>query len=218
MAEWQGFYTTAQVARLARIPTRTLYQWKKEGIAKPSVHVMANGNELIDGYSYADLAIIKILRALLDRQLNMYSAATALRHLWDFLGPPSKGWADAHVYIYGNHIFAERQGDWPPTVATRFGQTVQESLFGDLFPVLREQEEEGSLLVPTDFQSAVEINPEIMGGQPVVRGTRVPTSILAMLKKQGKTVAELAKLYFPIPAASIEKAVEYEEFLDRRPA
>ena len=53
-----------------------------------------------------------------------------------------------------------------------------------------------------------------MGGQPVVRGTRLPTSILAILKEKGKTLRDIARLYSPIPKRTIEKAIEYETFLD----
>ena len=214
MAEWRGFYSGAQVARIAQIPVRTLYDWKSRRIIAPSVHVMDNDLEVIDGYSYADLTIIKILRALREDQLDLKRAAVALRHLWDRLGPPDRGWADAHVYLVGNKIYAEKQDEWETTAATQFGQKVAIRLFGDLFEELKCKEEEGDLLVPADYRRSVEINPHVMGGQPVVRGTRVPTSILAMLKKQGKSVRQLAKLYFPVPQGAIEKAIEYEQFLD----
>ena len=32
MGAWQGFYSTAQVSRLAGVPKRTLYHWKARGI------------------------------------------------------------------------------------------------------------------------------------------------------------------------------------------
>lgn len=56
----------------------------------------------------------------------------------------------------------------------------------------------------------VEINPEVMGGQPVIRDTRVPTSILATLREQGKSIAELVRLYQPVSRKLIVKALEYE--------
>jgi len=214
MAEWHGFYSGVQVARIAQIPTRTLYEWKSRGIIAPSIQVMDNALKVMDGYSYADLTIIKILRALREDQLDLKHAAIALRHLWERLGPPDRGWADAHVYLVGNKIYAEKQDEWETTAATQFGQKVEARLFGDLFEELKRNEEKGGLLVPLDYQKAVEINPDVMGGQPVIRGTRVPTSILAMLKKQGKSVQELARLYFPIPEQTIDKGIEYEEFLD----
>ena len=69
---------------------------------------MDNELEVIDGYSYADLTISKILRALRKDQLDLRHAGIALRHLWERLGPPDKGWADANVYIEGNKIYAEK--------------------------------------------------------------------------------------------------------------
>ena len=107
-----------------------------------------------------------------------------------------------------------KQDEWETTVATQFGQKIETRLLGDLTDILQKPEEEGSLLIPKDYRAYVEIDPTIMGGQPVVHGTRVPTSILGMLKKQGRTVPELARLYFPIPRITIAKAIEYEAFLD----
>jgi uncharacterized protein (DUF433 family)/DNA-binding transcriptional MerR regulator len=216
--EWQGFYSTTQVSRIAQVPLRTLYDWKARGIIKPSVLVMDNNLLVLDGYSYADLAIIKILRALREDQIDLSSAGVALRHLWERLGPPSRGWADAHVYLVGKRIYAEKKDEWETTAATQFGQKVETRVFGELFQELKKQEEEGSILVPTDFRTFVEIDPKVMGGQPVVRGTRVPTSILAMLKAQGKSLKELTRLYSPIPKGAIEKAIEYEDFLDKATA
>ena len=215
MVEWQGFYSTAQVARLARVPLRTLYEWKDREIIKPSVQVMDDNSLIVEGYSYADLTIIRVLRALREDQIDLTSAGVAIRHLWDRLGEPSLGWADANVYLVDNHIYAEKQDEWETTEATRFGQKVETRLFGDFFGELREQEEEGSIVVPKDFRVFVEIDPDVMGGQPVVRGTRVPTSILATLKEQGTSVSQLAHLYRPIPEEAIGKAIEYEEYLDK---
>ena len=208
MDEWQGFYSIAQVARLAKIPRRTLYEWRERKIIEPSL-------EVVDyGYSYADLTIIKIMRLLRENQLDLTSVGQALRHLYDRLGAPSRGRADASVFISGRRIYAEFPDEWETTAATQFGQKVETSLFGDLFTILRDQEE-GAILIPQDYLRFVEINPKVMGGDPVVRGTRVPTSILAMLRKKGRSVDEIAQLYSPLPKETITKAIEYEEYLDR---
>lgn len=214
MSEWQGFYSTTQVSRLARVPVRTLYDWKGRNIIKPSMVMKDEDLVVLDGYSYADLTIIKILRALREDQIDLSSAGIALRHLWERLGPPSRGWADAHVYLVGKRIYAEKSDKWETTAATQFGQKVETRLFGDLFQELKEQEEEGDILVPKGFRSYIEINPKVMGGQPVIRGTRVPTSILATLKEKGKSLGDLARLYNPISKVTIEKAIQYEAFLD----
>ena len=126
MTKWHGFYSTPQVARLARVPVSTLYNWKKRAIIAPSVELVdENGRVVEEGYSYADLTIIKIIRALREDRLDLTSVGVALRHMYERLGPPSEGWSDAYVYIVGNKIFAEQSDDWQTTSATGFGQKVE---------------------------------------------------------------------------------------------
>ncbi len=215
MSSWQGFYSTSQVSRLARVPLSTLYSWKTRGIISPSVEVVdKDGYVVEEGYSYADLTIIRIMRALREDRLDLTSVGIALRHMYERLGPPSEGWSDANVYLVGNKIFAERSDEWQTTSATSFGQKVATRMFGDLFPLLREQEEEGSILVPRDYAKYVEIDPRVMGGQPVVRDTRIPTSLFPVLLAKGKSVDDLIRLYHPISRETIEKTVEFEKYLD----
>jgi len=215
MSEWQGFYPTSQVSRLARVPRRTLYEWRRRGIIAPSISLRNEHGDIVDvGYSYADLTIIKIMRALRDDQLDLASVYIALRHLFDRLGPPSRGWTDAHVYIKNNRVYAEKLDEWDLTAATQFGQKAERRLFGNMFEELRELEEPGAILVPEQFRPYVQISPSVMGGEPVLRNTRIPTSILAVLKKRGKPLTELARAYSPIQKKAIAKAIEYEEFLD----
>jgi uncharacterized protein (DUF433 family) len=215
VTRWQGLYSTAQVARLARIPTSTLYSWKTKGILKPSLVIM-DGDTVVDfGYSYADLTIARLMRALRDKKLNLKSVGIALHHLFDRLGPPSKGWADAYVYIVSNRVFAEkRQADeWGVTAATGYGQRVENRLFGDLFEELRNMEEGGSILIPQAFSNAVDIDPGIMDGEPVVKNTRIPTYTLFAKFVAGKTIDELARLY-GLAKHLIEKVIDYERFLN----
>ena len=213
MTAWQGFYSTSQVSRLARVPRSTLYAWRAKNILQPSVQILSGDQAVDEGYSYADLTIIKLMRALRADKLDLRSVGIALRHLFDRLGPPHQGWHDAHVYIMGNKVFAELPDEWETTAATKFGQKVETRVFGELFPILREQEEKGSILVPAEFSQYVEINPGIMGGQPVVKDTRVPTAVLATLADKGRSLSELANLYAPIEHQAIKAAIDYERAL-----
>ena len=215
MTKWQGFYSTPQVSRLAKVPLSTLYSWKERAVIVPSIKVVdKDGSVVAEGYSYADLTIIKIMRALREDRLDLTSVGIALRHMYERLGPPNEGWSDANVYIVGNKIFAERSDEWEITSATGFGQRVATRLFGDLFPLLREQEEMGSILVPRDYTAYVEIDPGVMGGQPIVRNTRIPTSLFPILLAKGKSMDDLTRLYHPISRKTIEKTVEFEKYLD----
>ena len=210
MTEWQGFYSTGQVSRLAGVPKRTLYDWKAKGIIAPSVQVIGAGGREDEGYSYSDLAIIKLMRGLRDRQLNLRSVAATLRHLYDrFGGLTSPGWQNAHVYVSDKVVYAAKPDEWDTIVATLGGQKAMELLVGTLF------EEEAALLVPRSFAEYVEINTQIMQGIPVIRNSRVPTSVVALLAEQGTTLAELTELYSPIPRNYLQRAIDFERSLDK---
>ncbi|MBI2908034.1 MAG: DUF433 domain-containing protein [Chloroflexi bacterium] len=212
--QWQGFYSTAQVSRLAGIPRRTLYDWKARGIIRPTVRIVNDSGETVDeGYSYADLAIIKLMRALREKDLNLRSVAVALRHLYERLGPPtSSNWEKAHVHIVGKDVFAQKLDGWDTTLATKYGQKADMRVLGEL------TEEEAAMVIPKRFDNYIEIDLSVMDGQPVIRNTRVPTSILAMMHGQGASLSELAVMYAPVPHALIRKAIEFERSLDHAAA
>ena len=215
--ESQGFYSTSQVSRLARIPVSTIYEWRRRGIIRPSLELVEGGLLADEGYSYSDLTLVRIIKALRDRRLDFDSAANALRHLYARLGPPDRGWANEKVYVIGNRIYVDRPDEWQVTDATELGQKVMEILFGDLFEELREGDEEASIIVPPQFRKYVQVKPEVMSGEPVVRDTRIPTATLVALLAN-HDIKELKKLYRRIPPEKIEKAIEYERYLDRQVA
>ena len=216
-SEWQGFYSTSQVSRLSRIPISTIYEWRRRGIIRPSLELIEGGLIADEGYSYSDLTLVRIIKALRDKHLDFDSAAIALRHLYERLGPPDRGWANEKVYVIGNRIYIDRPDEWEITDATAMGQRLMEMCFGDLFEELREGDEEASIIVPPQFRKYVQVKPEVMGGEPVIRDTRIPTATIATLLVN-HDINELKKLYRRIPPEKIEKAIEYERYLDRQAA
>jgi len=150
-----------------------------------------------------------VLHALKLRKLNLRSAVIAFRHLYFRFGIPSgEGWSNAHVYIVNKEVFAQKPDNWDTTLATKGGQRGEMRVLGEL------AEEEGAFLVPKRFSEYIEINPEVMNGEPVVKDTRVPISILATLSAEGVSVDELAKMYNPISVTSIQNAIEFEKNIE----
>ncbi len=125
-SEWQGCYTTPQVARLARIPVSTLYEWHRRGIIRPSLR-MDDGSE---AYSYSDLTLVRIIKAMRDSRLDFNSAANALKHMYERLGPPDRGWANEKVYVVENRIYVDKPDEWDITDATSLGQKVMKLVLG----------------------------------------------------------------------------------------
>jgi len=65
-------------------------------------------------------------------------------------------------------------------------------------------------------RAAVHADPEIRGGEPVVRGTRIPVHMLADLKKAGETRERILEDYPALDAKLLEDALLYASLNPRR--
>lgn len=65
-------------------------------------------------------------------------------------------------------------------------------------------------------KSWVTIDPEVCGGAPVVRGTRIPVHTLAALADQGAPGEELLEDYPSLTPGSLSAALEYARAYPRR--
>jgi uncharacterized protein (DUF433 family) len=208
----QGFYSVGLASRLTGIPSRTLRDWHLRGVVQRDLAITDSDGRYVQGYSYYRLTLLKIVRAVRDGRYDLETAANALDYLYRRFGMP-ENWPDKRVHVWESKIFADGSDEWGVTEATLQGQSVETRLMGDLFEELR-ADEGASILVPTQFRAFVTIHPDVMGGQPVVRGTRVPTSVLAALVSQHHTVPQITRMYPFIGRETVTKALEYEQFLD----
>lgn len=55
----------------------------------------------------------------------------------------------------------------------------------------------------------IEINPEIMLGKPVIRGTRIPVELLLRKLSEGATTGDLLEAYPGLLADDIKAALQY---------
>lgn len=65
-------------------------------------------------------------------------------------------------------------------------------------------------------RSLVVSDPEIRGGEPIIRGTRVPVYLIADLMKQGASVKELLEDYPALTTQTLRSALAYTETHPRR--
>jgi uncharacterized protein (DUF433 family) len=69
----------------------------------------------------------------------------------------------------------------------------------------------------TNYQKAHDIvieNPEIMGGTPVIRGTRIPVHLIAEMRRQGASVEEILEGY---PSLTLEQVGLAELYVQAHP-
>lgn len=60
-----------------------------------------------------------------------------------------------------------------------------------------------------NFLKRIVIDPEIMAGKPIIRGTRIPVDIIIKLVAQGMTPDEILKDYPHISKEDIQAALFY---------
>jgi uncharacterized protein (DUF433 family) len=60
-------------------------------------------------------------------------------------------------------------------------------------------------------RSLVVTDPEVLGGDPVFRGTRVPVHVIAAMLEQGSTEADILKAYPRITAEMVRRAPAYAQ-------
>ena len=212
---WDGCYPTNQASRLTGVPKSTLNKWKRDGLICPD----AEAYSLFDlsdrpskvGYGLTDLMVMKLLRALRNKRIDRKMLADTIRQLiLDSGGVNSDTWRHAPIYISGGKAYSQEPDGWKgvegSTDTNAAGRMVATAY--DLFG------KDALFLIPERYRHDVEIAPEMMGGEPVVAGTRVPTSLLAAMHRQGNSLSEIASSYTGIPQDTIEKAVEYERWLN----
>lgn len=210
---WEGCYPTATAARLTGAPPAAFYALTRRGIIRRD----AAAYNLFDfsdrpsriGYGLTDLMLVKLLRGRRNRQLNPETLTQALRQLFrEHGGVNNPAWQQAPLYVQGRQVYAHNPED--RTAESGRGGRLQTRPARELF------DPEALYLVPAPFRDYVEIDPAVRGGEPVLRHRlAILTSLLAAMHEGGKSCAEIAKSYAPIPQKAIEKAIEYEHWLDR---
>ena len=60
-----------------------------------------------------------------------------------------------------------------------------------------------------NYNKYIEINPEVMAGKPVIRGTRIPVGLILNLFANGCTIDKVIKAYPVLTQKQIEAALAF---------
>jgi len=55
----------------------------------------------------------------------------------------------------------------------------------------------------------ITVDPRVMGGQPCIRGLRIPVSLIVRLVASGKTIKEILEAYPELEEEDVKQALEY---------
>ncbi len=62
----------------------------------------------------------------------------------------------------------------------------------------------------------VTINPDVLAGKPVIKGTRIPVYLILQLLENGKTIQEIVSDYPRLSVQDVKNAIRYAELVLKR--
>jgi uncharacterized protein (DUF433 family) len=200
-----GYYTAADVARLAGVSSQKIGQWARRGIIRPSVSRRPNI------YSYAD-AGEAILAHYLVQQGNR---PAEVRAVVEALRQDYGEWPLATAPIeHEGKLVVMRDEAGPHFYSV--GVLDKHALIGGTLldlKVIREALSHGGWVAIDHPREHIEVDPDRHSGEPVIRGRRLSTrrvAELAATKEGRKSLQEDYRL----STAEIEDAVGYERDLE----
>jgi uncharacterized protein (DUF433 family)/DNA-binding transcriptional MerR regulator len=193
-----GSYTAAEVARLAGVSSRRIGSWAREGIIRATVAEHPNA------YSYADAGEAIVAHYLVDQGKRPGDVRKAVEKLREQFGP----WPLATAPLaHDGAMLLEWDGkSWVSVDIPEHG-VIKETLI-DLTKITKALGGGGWVTIdkPRDY---IEVDPDRYSGAPVVKGRRLPTSLVAAIASETGGRAVLREDY-ELSNAEIDDAVGYE--------
>jgi uncharacterized protein (DUF433 family) len=200
-----GYYTPAEVARLAGVSAHRVGRWAREGIILPSVSQRPNI------YSYADAGEAILAHYLVDQGKKPRDVKQIVHLLREEYGR----WplANAPLAHDGKLVLV-----WDPkreiwvSVDKPGHDVINETLIN--LKEIREALRRGGWVAIKHPREHIEVDPDRHSGEPVIRGRRIPASLVYSVAT-APDGRELLKEDYDLTDAEIDDAVGYEEDLAR---
>jgi uncharacterized protein (DUF433 family) len=199
-----GLYSAKMASRIARIRYQNFQAWAKANLLHPSFQV--NWDKKTESiYSYYDLLLIRLVKRLRDRGFSTKVIKVALDTVSTMSGGDPLAWTRTTMVVDTNIIvaFLSEKPEWNPVASSKGTQKMEIVFFPELMEELKRE------LIPDTFRK-IEIDPRVLSGTPVVKGTRIPTALVYSIKVAGGD----PKVAYPgLTDDDVNDAVNYEESL-----
>jgi uncharacterized protein (DUF433 family) len=203
----RGRYPAERAAQLSGIPRSTLYDWQRAEVYVPD---FAGGSPM--AWSYRDLVFVRVLAWLRnDVRTPRPGAAARVRSLKKHISagkPVSILNADRETLAVDGDVGAPLEGP-----SRLFAEML---LSFDLIAAVEDFGRHAKLWGPNLVtpSSHTYISPWVLGGEPCVERTRIPSaSIYSLRTERGLDVGEIVKLYPGLDESAAADAYELERRL-----
>lgn len=200
------FFTFEQAAKLAGIPYRTLISWKNTRLYVP---------ELADHQlcSFRDVVALRTLRVLSAEHHIPVGGKRGLRAFGRYLARHREHpWSDLRFYIAGRELLFRDPTSGKLISHAPAGQVAEAELFDIEAVVLSTRRDARSVFArSTDARGRIGQRKGLVGGKPVVQGTRIPTATLFAFYKDGFSIPEILRQYPSLSRDDVEAAIAFEK-------
>lgn len=205
----RGRYSADRASQLSGVPTSTVYDWQRNNVYVPDF-----GGAKPMAWSYRDLVYLRLLAWLRQLKMPRPMAAQRVSDVKDYV---ASGHELRVIRATSNSVVFDDETSDRKTGANLLPFEDFTGLLS-VFDLLDPVEELGprplwgpDLVTPSEHTY---ISPWVLGGDPCVENTRIPTAtILALHEERGLNTAQIVELYPGLAADAADDAYMLEKRL-----
>lgn len=200
-------FTTETVSRLTNLSVRQLHHWDRTGFFAPAFADPNTRRPHSRVYSFQDVVGLRTIATLRESGVSLQE----LRKVRTLFAPGQDSeWAQRRFYMVGRRVFFTHED--AIVAAKPLGQRVEPEIL-EMGPIVAEVSESIRQLTIRKREQFGQITRDrsLMGGAPVIAGTRIPTSIVAWFYGNGYSVNEIIAEFPRLTGADIEAAIAFEK-------
>ena len=204
----RGRYKAGRAAQLSGVPERTIYDWARHGALVPDFP-----NARPKRWSYRDLVYLRLLVRLRTLGMDRDAASRCVAQTRDLLASGEVQVGSVHIARTGVYLPSESHDrlSGQGTISEVLALTERFDLLAPLDGVSDRPLYGPDLVYPSEHTY---ISPWVMGGEPCVNETRIPTAtVIALVELRGLTTGDVLALYPSLTTEGVEDAVALERRL-----
>ena len=171
-------YSAKIAARVARVRPQAFQAWQKTNLLRPTKS--SHGGRVENTYTYDDLLLMRVIVRLKEQGIKPKAIRTALETIEQMSDGNRLAWKLVSMYVHQGLIVVVFPNNevWNPVAASKGPQKMAAVFFPELMEELKRE------LVPERFRH-IDLDPEVLGGAPTVKGTRISTLAVASVLESG---------------------------------
>lgn len=199
-------FTTDMVTRLTGLTVRQLHSWDRTGFFVPCFADPRRRRPHSRVYSFADIVGLRTIARLREHGVSFPD----LKRVREFFASgTNKDWGSRRFYVVGRRVFFTHED--AVLAAKPLGQRVDrnildlESIVSDLTEDVRQLTKRGP-----DEIGAITTDRLIMGGVPIIAGTRIPTATVDWFVRNGYGIDAIVREFPRLEDRDIAAAIDWE--------